>query len=508
MDDKTRTVRRRVRAGQPSDPTPESPAVEGTAPKATPPAAPETPAPAKRPKFDMSGLEAIASMGADEMASLLDGVTPGKPVEPGDQLTGQVARVTAETVFIDVGRKAEGLLVRDELPDVKAGDEVTAFVVAVHASEIQLSTKLSGAAAASFIETALSAEIPVEGRVIRRSSGGYDVKIGSAHAFCPISQIERLPGVDPDHWLNQTLEFRVIEADEKIVVSRRVLQEEKLTEQKAAFWKKTSEGDTFTGVVTSVQEFGVFIDLNGVEGLAHKSEIGWGGEGSSTSIFARGQTVEARVIRLYPDRGRVSLSLKNPDDDPWVRVGTEFLPGATASGTVSRIETFGAFIDLAEGIRGLLHISACRSAGRGLPNLGDRVEVLIRSVDHERRRIDLAYEGDTSEGALSTGGTVSGTIGEVLRNGVLVQMDDGGNGWLPINEVDLPAGTVLAQRFRKGRKITARIRDVDTSSGRLTLTQKTTTEEEASQQWRAHSAQQGKQSFGTLGDLLSGFKKD
>jgi small subunit ribosomal protein S1 len=314
-----------------------------------------------------------------------------------------------------------------------------------------------------------------------------------------MSQINRLPGTDPEHWLGQTLEFKVLETGDKIVLSRRTLQEEQLEGVTEAFWESAEVGAVVAGTVTSVHEWGAYVDLDGVGGRLHKRDMSWDGNVDPIGVLARGQSIQAQIVSMEPENRRVGLSIKNADDDPWSRAGVEFVVNGEYTGRVTRIEPFGAFVQLAVGLTGLVHVSNFRKKGEGLPSKGDDIPVVIRSIDTERRRLDLGLQGADVD---LTDTMVKGSVTEVMRNGVVVQLEDGGTGWLAANEVDLPAGTVLAQRFRRGRAVTARI--LATDGNRLTLTMKEATDQDGS--WR-QSSQNEQGSFGTFGDLFKNLPK-
>lgn len=491
---------RRVPAGNPRRPEidPEQPEVPTPPPAQLEAEAPSTSeAPAGR--LELSDLEALAQMSPEDLAALMEGSSGGVRLEPGAKVQGTVTRVGEDTVFVDLGAKSEGLLERGELTEVSAGDEIEAFVVRTGEGGTLLTMKLTGQAAAEHLAEAAETGLPVEGRVESRNSGGFNVKIGPVRAFCPASQITTLRGVDPDGFVGQVLEFRVLEAGDRVVLSRRALQEEENAKKAEVLWQTLAVEQQHRGTVTSVQAFGFFVDIGGVEGLVPRSEIGWGHTDDPREAVRAGQAVEVVVIRADHEARKLTLSAKALEDDPWNAVGSGFAEGGVYGGKVTNVTDFGAFVQLAPGLEGLVHISKLPG---GLPEKGAHLDVRLLQIDQERRRLSLAPVEAGAE-AITMGATeLSGTVVEVKPSGLVIQLEDGRSGWLPAGEVDLPANTVLAQRFRRGRTITARVTQDDPR--RVTLSMREDIRE-TQRDWRVHQAQQGSGGgFGTLGELLGG----
>lgn len=461
------------------------------------------PAPRERQELDLSGLEALAQMDRADLASLLDAQPLQRALEIGDKITATISRVSRENLFLDVGLKAEARMDRTELPEAAAGDEVEAWVVWTDGVEAVLSTRLRGETAAAFVDQAMEAEIPVQGIIESRNAGGFVVSLGGVRAFCPARLIDRHSFGDPDAYLGREESFLVIETGDKIVVSRRALQERELEGEVERRWSTLAEGDTLHGVVTGVQPFGIFVDCDGLEGLVPRSEATWERGVDLAATFTIGQQVEVRVLDFDREQRKLTFSVKDPGSSPWARVGVDFVEGQLYTGTVEGVEDYGAFIRLAPGITGLLHRSTVQGA---LPAAGESMEVRLLSVDHGRRRLELGPPSAEAKDR-AVGEDVEGTVVEVLRNGVVLSLSDGRTGWLPEREADLPAGTILAQRFRRGRVIKARVAEIDDRRDRVTLTQRADTEAEAARAWRAHSSSTDEAGFGTLGDLLGKWKK-
>jgi small subunit ribosomal protein S1 len=448
------------------------------------------------PRLATDDLMAIADMDPAELAALMEGAVRDE-LEPGAQVDGVVTRVEPMAVLVDIGGKAEAWIERNEVGEVAVGDAVTAFVVHVGESEVKLSKTLSGAAASAFLEEAHASGIPVEGRVTSANPGGFDVRVGDSRAFCPRSLISRSYVEEPSVYVGQTLQFKVIEVGEKTVLSRRALEEEQAERFAEDFWKKVVVGMELEGTVRNVQPFGAFVDLGGVDGLVPRSELSWDPGANPADMVDVGEPVTVRVVAFDESAKKITLSLKNPDNAPWRLVGDTIVEGGVYDGDVVRTTTFGAFVRLAEGLDGLLHTS--RMGGKPVEK-GTTVRVRVLSIEHERKRISLGLASDEEVGQAEAE-VVKGSVSEVMRNGVVVQLDDGRSAWLPASEVELPNNTLLAQRFRRGRAVEARVKDASRPE-RLVLTMRAPTNED----WRAAARKQPakKASFGTFGDLFAG----
>lgn len=501
--EKPKITRSRKRGGEPEEtvdaPPPAVPAAPAPAPSrpaATRPASPAAraaPVEPERPRLSTDDLMAIAGMSPSEMAAAMAGNLPKARAQLGERVQGRVVRIGASVVFVEIGGKAEASIDRAELPDARPGDVIDAMVLSADEGGVRLSLKLSGQAAMDHLEDALETGVPVEGVVKSRNPGGFEVRIGSVSAFCPISRMSRITGVDPDGYIGQTLQFRVIETGDKIVLDRRVLQDAIAEAKAGELWSTLEVGQELRGVVRNVLPFGVFVDVGGIDGLIPRREL----QGSDP---APGMGLEVRVLEIDRAAKKLTLSARDPANDPWNAVGVSVRGGSVVEGEVVRVAQFGAFVELAPGLQGVVHISRLP---HGLPKVGTRLRVRIVEVDHERQRLSLSpVTGDDDAPIPAAGQIVKGTIAEVLRNGVVVQLEDGRTGWLPEREAELPAGTVIAQRFRKGRPIEARILEDGERKVTLTTREDTSGEEQA---WQAQATPaRSAGAFGTLGDLLGG----
>jgi small subunit ribosomal protein S1 len=332
----------------------------------------------------------------EDFAAMFEASVKAKRIEKGQTLEGRIVAIGPEVAFVDVGGKGEATIDIDELKDaeghleVAVGDRVQAMVVST-VGGLTLSRKLArGAATARQLEDAFHTGLPVEGRVERAVKGGYEVRIARQRAFCPISQIDTLR-TDPSAHEGRVYEFRIIEYKEggkNLVVSRRALLEEEQRASAAAVRQRVIAGAVMTGRVTSVREFGAFVDLGGgVQGLLHVSEMGWSRVSDSSSVVKPGEEITVKVLRVDDDQQKISLGLKQLTEDPWSRVQATYEIGQVVTGRVTRLAEFGAFVELEPGIEGLAHASTFVSGA--LP-VGANVEVVIVEVDPAGRRIRLS----------------------------------------------------------------------------------------------------------------------
>ena len=327
-------------------------------------------------------------------------------LEPGQMVEAMIVKITDEWVFLDLGGKGEGYLDRKELADeagnltVKEGDTVRAYFQSSANNEMHFTTKIgSGPGKQNQLEDAWRNGIPVEGTVAKEVKGGFEVKVGGTiRAFCPFSQMGLRRDEPQAEIIGRSLSFNIAEFSENgrnIVLSRRAILEGERQDKKRALQASLQEGMKVRGKVTSIQKFGAFVDIGGVEGLLPVSEIAWSRTEKVGDVLSVGQEVEVILKKLDWDQERFSFSLKDALPDPWDQAVDNYLVGSYHSGTVSRLAPFGAFVTLAQGVDGLIHISKL-GGGRRLSHPrevlkeGQPVEVQIEAVDREKRKISLA----------------------------------------------------------------------------------------------------------------------
>jgi small subunit ribosomal protein S1 len=324
---------------------------------------------------------------------------------PGQAVEAKIVSISSEWVFLDLGGKGEGYLDKKELVDaagnltVAQGDRIKAYYLSAGEDGMRFTLKVgSGPAAHAQLEDAWRSGVPVEGTVAMERKGGFEVKIGgSVRAFCPFSQMGLRRGEEASA-IGQTLSFRIIEYGEKgrnVVVSRRALLEEEQRKKKLEFRETLKTGMKVKGTVTSIRNFGAFVDIGGFEGLIPASEVSFSRGERIDSLLSVGQEVEVIVKGLDWDKDRVSFSLKDAMPDPWGRVESDFPVGTCLTGTVARLVPFGAFVTLAPGVDGLIHISRL-GAGKRIAHPkevlkeGQKVEVKVEGLDRQNRKLSLS----------------------------------------------------------------------------------------------------------------------
>lgn len=365
----------------------------------------------------------------------------------GDTVRGRVAQIGRESAVVDLGGGSEGLIDLDQLRDgdgnltVKVGDEVEARVTETMDKKgcvVLRRSMARGSEAKAELLQAAELGLAVEGTVTGVNKGGVEVMVAGVRGFCPISQLDIRHVVDANEFIGRKYSFRITryENDRRganLVVSRRALLEEEARGRAEKIRSKLVVGAVLRGVVASIKDFGAFVDLGGVEGMLHVSELGYSRTSRPGEVLAVGQELDVQIIRIEktddPKRPeRISLSLKSLARDPWEDVRTRFPSGTQVIGSVVRVEPFGAFVELSPGIEGLVHTSEL-AAGKPIRHarehvkVGDRLTVTVLALDHERRRISLGVgeRGDVVtqedlDGARAAAGPARlGTLGDLLR---------------------------------------------------------------------------------------------
>jgi small subunit ribosomal protein S1 len=325
-------------------------------------------------------------------------------LKPGQMLETQIVSIGKDCAFLQLSGKSEGVLDRAEITDkdgnltAEEGDTIKVFFLQAKNGEMLFTTRISGdKAGQAMLENAYKNKIPVEGVVEKEIKGGYEVKIGESRAFCPYSQMGLKRTEDATSWVGKHLTFKIQEYKEggrNILVSNRVIEEEARQGQLDELKKSLHEGMVIKGTIKSVQDFGAFVDIGGVQGLLPVSEIARTRVADIHTVLSDGQEVETEIIKIDWKNERITLSLKSRLADPWDGVADKYPKNSKHKGTVSRIAAFGAFVTLESGIDGLVHISEMRgsdkynNASEAL-KVGQSLTVQVIGVDVENRRISL-----------------------------------------------------------------------------------------------------------------------
>jgi len=452
--------------------------------------------------------------------------TQSARLAPGQKVKARVVSISGDLVYIDIGGKSEGVIDLEEFREkdgsvrIEEGEEVEAFFLSVQNGIRKLTTLVNGYSAVELtsIQSAYEAGLPVNGEVKREVKGGFEVLVGGVRCFCPHSQIDMKGGREGGIYLGQTFPFKVLEYEEEgrnIILSRRVLIEKEKQASIDRLKESLKVGAEILGRVSSLQKFGAFVDVGGMEGLVPMSEISWTRVEKLEDMLALGQEVTVKIISLDWDNNRLTLSMKALQPDPWSLVAEKYPVDGRVNGTIVRLAPFGAFVSLEPGIDGLVHISNL-GAGRRINHprevveVGQRVEVYILSVDAENRKISLSMQPKVEPKKIvlpEVGELIEGVVDRVMPYGIFLKMSSGLNGLIPNTEMGTPAGTDHKHMFPSGTEMQVVVVEVDAASNKVRLSRKAVMEKAAKEeydQYRTSVTQAEGQSagLGSLGDIL------
>ncbi|MCU0304012.1 MAG: S1 RNA-binding domain-containing protein [Thermoanaerobaculales bacterium] len=443
----------------------------------------------------------------------------------GDLIRGTIVAVHGDVALVDIAGKSEAVLPRDELEDLGTGDPVEVVVTGIGeeirvsrrlALELQLKEKLADA-----VESGEA----VEGKVVGRRKGGFDVTIAGVRGFCPMSQISDLRGEDLDSHLGQTYTFKVLEFDpdqRKLVVSRAALLREEKERLRADAWERLEPGAVVDGTVGSLTEFGAFVDIGGVDGLVHVTEIAHHRVNRPSDALAIGQPVTVKILDVDRAKNRISLSIKQLLANPWDGVDERYAPRTAFSGTVVRATDFGVFVELEPGLDGLVHVSQLQPGvelGSAELAVGATVQGWVRDVDPTNHRIGLTMRRlpdrdpwERIEMRYQEGQVVEGTVENGADFGVFVELEPGLSGLIPISELGVERGTDPRSVFQPGEKVKVKVMTLDPGRQRISLSVRAYQHEQERQEYAGHmssgSAEPTMTGFGAqLQAALKGNKK-
>jgi small subunit ribosomal protein S1 len=441
----------------------------------------------------------------------------------GDRLRGKIISIGKESVFVDTGTKVDGVVDRNELLDenqelpFKEGDILELYVVSDDESEIRLSKTLSGIGNLRVIGEAFRKAVPVEGKVKEECKGGFHVEVMGKRAFCPVSQMDLKYVEGPAEYVGETFPFLITQFGEggrNIVVSRRELLKEEQEKRRKEFFEGIAVGMQLEGRVTKLMPYGAFVELMpGIEGMIHLSEISWSRTERADEILKTGDIVAVKVLGMEQGKRagemKLSLSMKQVTGDPWESVEARFRPGDKIRGKVTRCVKFGAFIEIAPGIEGLVHISEMSYKKRVLKaqdvvTPGDTVEVMIKEIDVENRRISLSIrdaEGDPwidIYDRYQVGQSIKGVIEKKQKFGYFVSLEPGITGLLPRSKIEGLHKPSNIERLGQGDAIAVVIEKIDPNERKLTLAPGNSMDEE---DWRTYTKDSEKP-MGSLGEKL------
>jgi len=399
-----------------------------------------------------------------------------KTPEQGELLRGTIVSISGDDAYISYGGPSEAVMSAAELEGLDVGDTIEATVVKA-GSEIRISRKmLKGKASLDQLRQTYEARLPVEGKVTGRNKGGFEVTVAGLRAFCPLSQIALGKIENPEGFVNQTYEFRVTELSNdgrRIVVSRAALMKEEAAARAEEARKTIFPGAELSGRVKTLTPFGAFVDLGGIDGLLHVSEMSRRRVVDPKEVVSVGQEVHVKVIKVENDGKRISLSMKDFENDPWADVAERYAPGTPFTGKIVRSTDFGFFIEVEPGLDGLVHVSQLPLGVK--PNdasvgIGQSVSGWVREVDASKRRLSLSLRevaiNDPWESVgqkYPTGKVIEAIIDHLGAPGVFVQIEPGLVGLVPNSEI------TEGGSLKPGDKIVVRVMSVDSNRKRISL---------------------------------------
>lgn len=411
--------------------------------------------------------------------SLEDAVAVGAVVE------GTIAAIHGDVALVDIGGKSEAVLDRTELDELGTGDPVEVVVTGID-EDIRVSRRLAlERRLKEKLTEAIAENRPVDGKVVGRRKGGFDVTIAGVRGFCPASQISDVRSEDLDQHLGATYPFRILEYDpenRKLVVSRAAHLREERERARRETWERLTAGAVLEGRVRSITEFGAFVDLGGVDGLVHVTEISHRRVGHPNQVLEVGQTVTVKVLDLDRQKDRISLSMKQLEKDPWEDAETRFPARGEFTGRIVRRAPFGLFVELEPGLDGLLHVSQL-PPGVELDDpeleVGNELHGWVREVDRESRRIGLTMRQLPDHDPwqrismrYQEGQVVEGVVENGSEFGAFVELEPGVSALVPASEMGLERDQDPRTAWHPGTRITTKVLSVDPERRRISLSLK------------------------------------
>ena len=429
----------------------------------------------------------------DDFAAMLDETLSSSTRLEGSVVRGTVVGLDDDIVIVDVGLKSEGRVPLKEFgspgqpPEVRVGDNVEVFVERFEnkGGEVVLSReKAKREESWNRLERAFTDTSKVEGHIFGRVKGGFAVDLGGAVAFLPGSQVDIRPVRDIGPLINKTEPFLILKMDRRrgnIVVSRRAVLEESRAEQRNELLATLAEGQILDGVVKNITDYGAFVDLGGLDGLLHVTDISWKRVNHPSDVLGVGQNVRVQVIRFNRETQRISLGMKQLEADPWEGVELKYPVGAKFTGRVTNITDYGAFVELEPGVEGLVHVSEMSWTKKNthpgkIVSSSQEVEVMVLEVDPEKRRISLGLKqclGNPWEAFVEThpaGTIIEGEVRNITEFGLFVGLDHDIDGMVHLSDLDwqLP-GEEAVKKYNKGDMVRAQVLDVDVEKERISL---------------------------------------
>ncbi len=429
----------------------------------------------------------------DDFMSLLEESYLDRPVAEGQVVKGKVLAIENDNVIIDVGLKTEGRIALKEFQQpgkdtvLKPGDTVEVYLERIENAlgEAVLSRdKARREEAWTRLEEMSTKGERVEGVIFGRVKGGFTVDLGGAVAFLPGSQVDVRPIRDVGPLMHQSTPFQILKMDRRrgnIVVSRRAIMEETRAEQRSELVQNLAEGQVVDGVVKNITDYGAFVDLGGIDGLLHVTDIAWKRVNHPSDVLTVGGTVKVQIIRINPETQRISLGMKQLDKEPWDIVIERYTVGSKVKGKVTNITDYGAFVELEDGIEGLVHVSEMSWTKKNVHpgkilSTSEEVEVQVLEIDASKRRISLGLKQvqnnpwDAFAAKHPKGSIVEGEVKNTTEFGLFVGLDGDVDGMVHLSDLDWKrSGEEAIKDFKKGDKVSAVVLDVDKEKERISL---------------------------------------
>ncbi len=429
----------------------------------------------------------------EDFEALLAESYSDNPATEGSVVKGRVVAIENDFAIIDVGMKTEGKIATKEFAqpgkasELMVGDTVEVYLERIENAlgEAVLSRdKARREEAWTRLEAMSGKNERVDGVIFGRVKGGFTVDLGGAVAFLPGSQVDVRPIRDVGPLMNVSQPFQILKMDRRrgnIVVSRRAIMEETRAEQRSELVQNLAEGQVVDGVVKNITDYGAFVDLGGIDGLLHVTDIAWKRVNHPSDVLHVGQTVKVQIIRINPETQRISLGMKQLDKDPWEVVAERYPIGAKVKGKVTNITDYGAFIELEDGIEGLVHVSEMSWTKKNVHpgkilSTSEQVEVQVLEIDASKRRISLGLKQtqnnpwETFHQKYPNGSEVEGEIKNITEFGLFIGLDGDVDGMVHLSDIDWKrSGEEAIKDFKKGDRVKAKVLDVDQEKERISL---------------------------------------
>jgi small subunit ribosomal protein S1 len=430
---------------------------------------------------------------SESFAELFEQSQTEKYMLPGSIVTGKIVEIRSDVVIVNAGLKSEGVIPIEQFYDdnkrleVEVGDEVEVALDAVEDGfgETRLSReKAKRAAAWKELEQAYDTNETITGIITEKVKGGFTVNMNDIRAFLPGSLVDVRPVRDTSYLEGKPLDFKVIKLDKRrnnVVVSRRAVVERENSQEREALLTNMQEGMVLRGVVKNLTDYGAFVDLGGVDGLLHITDMAWKRVKHPSEVVQVGDEIEVKVLKFDRDRVRVSLGLKQLGEDPWIDIASRYPEDTRLVGKVTNLADYGCFVEIEEGVEGLVHVSEMDWTNKNIHpskvvQVGDEVEVMVLDIDEERRRISLGIkhcQENPWDGFAAThnkNDRVVGTIKSITDFGIFVGLDGGIDGLVHLSDISWNiSGEEAVRNYKKGDEIEAVVLAVDPERERISL---------------------------------------